>query len=221
MNLTIFAATGGIGSHVVDQALDRGHQVLAAVRSPDKLQSDIASVEVDLSDPDPSSLEKALDGSDAVLSALGPRGKHEYGIVTEGTQVIVDAMEQSGPSRLVVVSGAGVSTVPTPTRPNPPIREAGAGLINQYFNTPLARLVLGEHIVDVATMEDVLRASTLDWTAVRAPLLTNGPLTGRYRTARGHNVPRGFRLSRADTAHFMLEVLEDPDASRTALAAAY
>jgi uncharacterized protein YbjT (DUF2867 family) len=70
-------------------------------------------------------------------------------------------------------------------------------------------------------MEDVLRASGLDWTSVRPPYLTNGPSTGRYRTARERNVRRGLRLSRADAAHFMLQALAQPSTIGHAIAVAY
>jgi putative NADH-flavin reductase len=56
-------------------------------------------------------------------------------------------------------------------------------------------------------MEDVLRASDLDWTIFRPPLLTNGRLTGTYRTAFGRNLKGGGRVSRADVAHAMLTAL--------------
>ncbi|MPZ53159.1 MAG: NAD(P)H-binding protein [Acidimicrobiia bacterium] len=221
MRLTIFAATGGIGGHLVEQGLEEGHEITAAVRNPDKLRHHVPAVTVDLEHPDPGAMEVAIKDSDAVLSALGPRAKHEWGIVTRGTKSIVDAMEKTDVRRLLVVSGAGISVVPTPTRPNPPKREPGAGVLNRYFNTPLAKLVLGEHFVDVAMMEDVLRSSGLDWTAVRAPLLTDQPLTGTYRTAFGHNVPNSFRCARADVAHFMLRALEMPETIGQAVAVAY
>ena len=221
MKLTIVAATGGVGGHVLRQALDAGHTVTAVVRRPASLPVAVPAATVDLAKPDVDALDAAVGQADAVISALGPRGRGEIGIVTPGTREIVDAMQRTGTRRLVAVSGAGVSTVPTPDRPHPPRREPGAGWVNRYVNTPLARRVLGEHFVDVAMMEHVLRESSLDWTAIRAPLLTDGPLTRRYRTARGRNVRRGFRLSRADTAHLMLEALDEPDTHRSAIAAAY
>ncbi len=60
-------------------------------------------------------------------------------------------------------------------------------------------------------MEDVLRASGLDWTAVRPPRLTNGRLTGNYRTALERNLPGGLVISRADVAHAMLAALRQPE----------
>lgn len=221
MRLTIFAATGGIGGHLLHQALAAGHDVTAAVRSPDKLGEGVPTVAVDLAAPDQADLETAVKGADAVLSALGPRNKSEWGILESGTRAIVEAMTRVDTRRLLVVSGAGVSVVPTQSRPDPPKREAGAGFLNRYINTPLAKLVLGEHFVDVARMEDVLRQSDLDWTAVRAPLLIDRPLTGTYRTAFEHNVPNSFRIGRADVAHCMLEAIDRPETFRRAISVAY
>lgn len=221
MKLTIVGATGGVGRHLVDQALEAGHCVTAAVRNPAALPVDVPHAWIDLGDPDERALEAAVGEADAVLSGLGPRGRHEYGIVSGGTAAIVAAMRSVGSRRIVAISGAGVSTARTPDRPDPPRREVGAGLFNHYIATPMARRVLGEHFTDVAAMEDVLRASGLDWTAVRAPLLTNGALRRRYRTSRECNVRRGLRLSRADAAHFMLQTLDQPSTVGTAVAVAY
>jgi putative NADH-flavin reductase len=210
MKLAIVAATGGVGRHLVDQAQAAGHTVTALVRNPANLHVSVPAVAVDLAAPDAAVLREALVGQDAVLSCLGPRGTGEYGIVEPGTRAITEAMHDAGCRRIVAVSGLGVSTVPTPSRPDPPRREPGAGLWNQYVATPLGRRVLGAHFVDVAMMEHVLRTSGLDWTAIRPPYLSDGPATGRYRIAMGHGVPWGVRLSRADAAHLMLRVLDDP-----------
>jgi nucleoside-diphosphate-sugar epimerase len=221
MRLTVFGATGGIGRHILGQAVAAGHDVTAVARSPQDLSADVRAIRADLAAPEPAALQAAVNGVDAVLSGLGPRNRSEVGIVSQGTRAIVDAMRSTGGGRLVVVSGAGVSTVPTPNHPNPPRREPGAGFLNRYVNTPLARRAIGKHFVDVALMEDLLYDSGLDWTAVRVPLLVNKPATGAYRTVRGRNVRRGFRLGRADAAHFILRVIEQPDTFRQAISVAY
>jgi putative NADH-flavin reductase len=59
-------------------------------------------------------------------------------------------------------------------------------------------------------MEDLLRASDLDWTIFRPPRLTNKPVTGRYRTALGRNLRGGALISRADVAHAMLAAVGQP-----------
>ena len=71
-----------------------------------------------------------------------------------------------------------------------------------------------KHYADLAQMEDVLRDSNLEWTAVRPPRLTDKPLTGTYRTARGQNLRRGAFISRADVAHYMLRALDQPETIR-------
>jgi uncharacterized protein YbjT (DUF2867 family) len=66
-------------------------------------------------------------------------------------------------------------------------------------------------------MEDILRDSDLDWTVVRPPRLTDKPVTGRYRTAYGRNLRGGVLVSRADVAHLMLRVLDEPESVRQVL----
>jgi putative NADH-flavin reductase len=70
-------------------------------------------------------------------------------------------------------------------------------------------------------MEDDLRCRDLDWTAVRPPRLTNGPMTGRYRTALDRNLPHGLTISRADLADAMLTLLNQPETIRHTLGIAY
>lgn len=65
-------------------------------------------------------------------------------------------------------------------------------------------------------MEQTLAASTADWTVLRPPYLTDKPATGRYRTAMEADVPGGS-LSRADLAHAILDVLENPATLRHAI----
>jgi putative NADH-flavin reductase len=92
MRLTIFAARGGIGTQLLEQAVAAGHDIAAVVRSPNKLSADVRIVTADLTAPDPAALRSAVQGADAVLSGLGPRGNSKFGIASSGTQPIVDAM---------------------------------------------------------------------------------------------------------------------------------
>ena len=67
----------------------------------------------------------------------------------------------------------------------------------------------------------LLRDESLDWTAIRPPRLTNGPLIGTYRTAIDRNVRHGLTISRPDVAHLMLTVLQQPETVRHAVGVAY
>jgi hypothetical protein len=92
----VFGASGGVGRHVVEQALARGHEVRAVVRSPGKLSlSDpkLTIVAAELSERQ--AIDAAVRGAESVISALGPSlDRRATGMpLVQGTQNIVDAME--------------------------------------------------------------------------------------------------------------------------------
>src|ERR1700743_1004972 len=204
MKLTIVAATGRIGRHVLDQALAAGHDVTAVARDPGNLPDRVRRITVDLTDPDPDALRDAVQGADAVLSGLGPRRSADHGITSRGTRLIVDAMLAAGTRRLVVVSAAPMGTVPSPGRPHPPRHDPGDGFVMRHLGAPFIRTAFRKHYADLVLVEDIVRDSGLDWTIMRPPKLTNRPLTGTYRTAYGQNLRRGSLIARADVAHCML-----------------
>jgi len=214
MKLTIFAATGGIGRQILDQAVAAGHDVTAVVRNPAAVSRQFRTIAADLATAEPAALASAVGGADAVLSALGPRSKADYGIASAGTRAIVGAMREAGVRRVVAVSAAPVGTVPSPRRPSPPKHDPGDGFFMRHLLTPLVRTALRGLYEDLALMEDVLAGSGLDWTVVRPPRLTNGLVTGAYRTASERNLRRGLTVSRADVAHLMLAVLTRPETIR-------
>jgi putative NADH-flavin reductase len=205
VKLTIVAATGGIGRQLLEQAVAAGHDVTAVARQPQNLPPTPArAVSADLASADAAALQPAVDGADAVLSALGARTKADAGVAARGTKTITQAMRAAGVRRIIVVSAAPIGTVPSPGRPHPPRHDPGDGLIIRYLADPIVKRALREHYADLARMEDVLRGSDLDWTVVRPPRLTSKPVTGKYRTAYGQNIRRGAFVSRADVAHYML-----------------
>jgi putative NADH-flavin reductase len=202
MRLTIVAATGGIGRHLVDQAVAAGHDVTAVARNPRNLPARVRVVTADLADPDPAVLAAAVAGADAVLSGLGPRKpRSEAGITSRGTRAIVAAMQATQVRRIVVVSAAPVGTGPDP----------GDGFFMRHFGSRLARAMYRDHYADLALTEEILRESGLDWTVSRPPQLTDKPLTGSYRIAYGRNIRGGWSVPRADVAHHMLRVLDEPE----------
>ncbi|MGW4803580.1 NAD(P)-dependent oxidoreductase [Kitasatospora sp. NPDC004272] len=223
MKLTVVAATGGIGRQVLEQAVGAGHEVTAVVRDPGKL-GDVAGVRVvraDLARAGAAELREAVAGADAVLSGLGAVGKAGLGVAESGTRSVVGAMREAGARRLVVVSAAPIGTVASPERPHPPRHDPGEGPVMRYVLTPAVKRVLRAHYADLARMEDVVLGSGLDWTVVRPPRLTDGPLTCDYRVAYGQNLRGGSKVSRADVAHCMLRSVGDPDTAGRILGIAY
>jgi putative NADH-flavin reductase len=211
MKLTIIAATGGVGRELLQQALAAGHDVTAVVRNPGKLSRQVRAITTDLAAPDPAALESAVAGTDAVLSGLGPHSNSDAGIASQGTPAIVAAMKAAGVRRIVAVSAAPVGTVPTPSRPSPPKHDPGDGFFMRHLLSHIANARLGKVFADLAQMEGILARSGLDWTVIRPPQLTGKPLTGTYRTAYGQNLKGGLSVPRADVAHLMLRVLNQPE----------
>lgn len=114
MKLTILAATGGIGRHLVEQAV-ADHDVTTVARNPRNLPAQVRVVCADLAAPDLDVLANAVAGADAVLSGLGPRNpRTEAGIASRGIRSVVEAMRAKGVRRIVVVSAAPIGTVPSP-----------------------------------------------------------------------------------------------------------
>ena len=210
MRLFILGATGGIGRQLVEQALARGDRVTALVRSPEKLGRAHERLTILGGDPlDAEQLRRALPDHDVVLSAIGPtprpgpslaairilaksvsngnglRGPAEHSVHRDLARSLVPAMESAAVRRLVVVSSSFLfSDSPIP---------ALAG-----------RLFFHDVVKDTAEMERMIVASSLEWTIVRPPELTDGSRTEHYRIKDSHLPWFGFRVSRADVAHFML-----------------
>jgi len=208
MKLTIVAATGATGRHVLEQALAAGHEVTAVVRSPEKLPSGVLAVKADMSAPDVGALEAAVAGADAVVSALGATGKADAGVATAGTNGIIAAMRVAGTGRLVVLSAAPIGTVRTAVRPDKPRYDPGEGLFMRPL-TALVKRALAEHYADLASMEDAVRDSHLAWTIVRPPRLTDVPAKGVWRSVFDANPKGAWTLGRADLAAMMLGAASD------------
>ncbi|MGW1404709.1 NAD(P)-dependent oxidoreductase [Streptomyces sp. NPDC002403] len=211
MRITVFGATGGVGQEIVRQALAAGHQVTAVVRDPARLPVPLSDVQVHTVArvDDPEALREAVAGRDAVLSALGSRGRKADGVAERLTGAVLAAMEAEGVRRLLVVSAAPVG--PRPADDPLPDRLARKAI----------GAILKEVYADLTRMEAALARSTADWTSVRPPKLTNGPLTGTYRTVVGSTPRSGRSISRADVAHAMLALVDDPASVKQGVGVAY
>src|SRR6478752_5908721 len=82
--------------------------------------------------------------------AIGAGHEVKAVVAEQGTLAIVRAMDVAGTRRLVVVSAAPISTVPSPGRPHPPRRDPGEGLFMRNLGTPLFKTLLRERYTDLA-----------------------------------------------------------------------
>jgi putative NADH-flavin reductase len=192
MRVLVLGATGGIGKFLLEFATARGHEVTAFVRSPEKipLKSErLRAVPGDLLHAE--QLAQVLLGQDVVLSAFGPATLRRVTTRGEFGAALATAMERSGVRRAVVVS---------------------SGLLFEEQNAigKLLRGTLFRNLLpDMSAMEATLEKDALEWTIVRPPRLTNGPLTKSYSVADGR-LPKGMTVSRACVADFMIKEAERP-----------
>ncbi|MEU6576032.1 NAD(P)H-binding protein [Streptomyces sp. NPDC046805] len=210
MNLTVFGATGGIGREVVRQALAAGHRVTAVVRDPARLPVTGENLEVFRADlTDPETIRPAVAGRDAVLSGLGARSRKDAGVAARLTRTVLGAMEAEGVRRLLVVSAAPVGPEP---QHDGVLDRTLRGVVSAVFK---------DVYVDLRAMEAELARSATDWTSVRPPRLLDKPLTGTYRTVVGGFPPKGRFIGRADVAHAMLAMIDDPATVKQGVGVAY
>jgi putative NADH-flavin reductase len=196
MRILVFGASGQAGNELVRQAVEHGHSVSAFVRTPTKREfaSSVSIFQGDVADAE--MVKAAVRGHDAVVSALGVTTplKHDPAVIA-GVQHIVRAMEEHDVRRLIYLSFVGVRE-----------SRSAVGFVLRY----IAPIPLRHEIADHEAKEAVIRNSGLDWTIVRAPKLTNGPRTEKYRSGDDIKtltpVPM---MSRADVAHFIIRELED------------
>jgi putative NADH-flavin reductase len=209
MRVTVFGATGGIGTDVVRQALAAGHEVVAVVRDAGRLTvpagAGLGVVTADVMDP--AQIGPAVKEADAVVSALGPRPGGPATVLADSARSILAALDQTGVRRLVTVSASGAFIEP------------GEPFVTRVVVKPLLHRFLRDAMTDTQRMEAEIRASDTDWTLIRPPRLTSKPGRGRYRRATDRNV--GRTIARADVADAILAVLPDPATIRHAVGVGY
>ena len=198
MRVLIIGASGGTGRQLVNQALERGHTVTAFVRDPSRLSIQHPKLKIIKGDVlDYSSVEAAVHGQEAVISALG---HHRYfstaRIVSEGTRNLLRAMEIQGVQRFVCETSLGLGD-----------SVGRMGLFYTFFIIPA---VLPLYFWDKMRQERLISSSNLDWVIVRPGALTNGKKRNSYRHGpKVGNFIWTVRISRADVADFMLNQLEE------------
>jgi putative NADH-flavin reductase len=188
MKLFVIGATGRTGREVVQQALARGHQVTAFVRSPEGVgvRNERLTI-VKGNATDEKQLFNAMRNHDTVISTLGPRKVFKPGsLLHDSALATTRAMKHAGIKRLVVLSAAAHFP----------------GIPNR-----ITSFIMRNHMRDSLAMENIVQSNGLDWTIARPPRLTQGDST-TYRSREGAALRMGFTLDRKALAAFMLDAIE-------------
>ena len=188
----MLGATGKTGGSLVTQAVARGHSVTTFGRSAfagsDKAK--VLSISGNpMSEPE---LTDALPGHDAVLSVLGTRGLGATSVLEDSSRATISAMRTTGVRRLVILSSA--------------LLDSHIGLGNRI----VGRTILRHFSRDQRAMEQLVRASDLDWTVLRPPRMTSSA-PDEQSTSVLDEPPdsSGMTITKEEVARVMLETVEN------------
>jgi putative NADH-flavin reductase len=196
MRLTVFGANGATGRLLVRQALGAGHHLTAVTRHPGSFPLRDRRLSVTPGDAhDAAAVARAVEGADAVLSALGvPFTFKPVSIYSDGARNIIAAMHQHGVKRLAVVSSSATC----------PAQHSDGGLLLNHVVQPLIIATIGKTTYsDMRVMEELVRGSGLAWTILRPSGLFDAPRVTNYQLHNEH--APGLFTSRADLAASLLE----------------
>src|SRR6478672_1855812 len=203
MRVCVVGASGKLGQYMVQQALDRGYEVVGVCReqSVGKLDpfKDRITVIPGATD-DREVIERAVEGCDGVLVVLVPRGVHGYSTGT--TQAVLDYSRPG--ARLVFSCGWHI------TRDGKDVYSRKLKLLVHVVGR-LARLA---RVVDLDDQVEACRrvfASNTRWTVVRGSDLEEGESQGLPVWARhvGDPILASNITRRVDFALFMVAALEN------------
>ena len=221
LDIVVYGATGEVGSHVVREALDRGHRVTAVSRRPEQVEmqhDNLAVVKGDLLDA--VSVTEAVTGQDVVIlsvrGVIGDSGSPASALQFIAAETLVDALfrQEDRAPRLIHVGGSGSLEV-----------EPGV-LYAEKLPKILVPKKLGVEILgQILALEFYRKVDDVRWTYVTPPKnFTNGPRTGVFRIGgnRALQDDRGkTRVSRADFAVALIDEAEQAKHLRQQISVAY
>ncbi|WP_263263984.1 NAD(P)-dependent oxidoreductase [Pseudomonas sp. RIT-PI-S] len=207
MKIALIGATGYVGSPLLLEALERGHEVTAIVTRPMNLPDHPRLTAVQGDATDSSQLAERVAGHDLVISAFNP-GRDPNG---SGPQAIIDGVKRADVPRLLVVGGAGTLKL-----------ASGERVVDQ----PDFPHEWKEGALRTAAFLDQLRLEPeLDWVFLSpAAMLVPGERTGHYRLGQDElllDAHGESRISLQDYALAMLDEAEHPRHHRQRFTVAY
>ena len=202
MKIVLIGATGFVGSAILKEALNRGHEVAAIVRNPDKLtpHAKLHAKKGDIYNED--EVARLVTGHEAVISAFNPGWSNPdiYKQQVKGTHAIINGVKKAGMKRLLFVGGAGslevkpgVQSVDLPDFPT------------EYKQGALATR---------EALNMLRKETTLEWSFLSPSAdLSPGQRTGKFRLGTDQlltNAQGESRISVEDYAMAMVNEVEKP-----------
>jgi putative NADH-flavin reductase len=198
MQVTVFGASGKVGSLVVRRLLAQGYHVVAFVHSHNSFTEQPALRVVRGDIYNSHDITRALEGSCAVMSALSSWHSQQKNILMNAMTHILPAMKSHGLRRIISLTGSDARDI-----------DDKPGILQQMMHATLG--VLAPKILhDSEEHLRLLHDSGLDWTVIRSPVMADFGATGHYRLSRELTVP-WQTIARSDVAQAMVEQLDRQD----------
>ncbi len=212
MKIIVFGATGGTGSLVVQQVLEKGFEVTAFVRNPEKLKIKNTNLKIVQGDVlQQNDIDKIMQGHDAVICCLGAPATKARRVRSEGTKNIISSMAKFDVSRLVCQTSLGYGDSKIVLDYTPFI-----------FRKIIAPYLLKKTFEDHSLQESFIKQSNLNWTIVRPGTLTNSKGAGICKQGFEYNDNSlKVKIARADVAEFLISTLTNQIAYKKVLGISY
>ncbi len=197
MKIAIIGAAAGVGLAAVQQALAKGHEVMALSTRTDTMPDHALLTKINGSATSVADMKKAMMGSDAVLITIGTKNKKQNTLFSDTAKALVKVgaeLDLKAPVLVITGFGAGKSS----------------DYLSLFMRTVI-RLFLKNQYIDKTRMEEIIAQSPLNWEMVRPGMLSNGPLTKSYKVLSSlHKGIRVGKISRSDVADYLLKEAENP-----------
>ena len=196
LRVLVIGGTSGVGLETVKLALDRGHNVTAVARRPERMDYTHERLTTEKGDVlDPVSVDAITAGHDVVVFSIGIKPTRKpVSVFSQGASNILAAMEKTGVPQLIAVTGIGAGD------------SKGHGTFTyDNFTQPFLLKTMYE---DKDRSEALIRDSEVNWTIVRPGFLTDDGSEASYRVISDMTDITAGDISRADVAHFIVAVLE-------------
>ena len=196
LTVAVLGATGNLGGHYTQQALEAGHTLRALARTVTKLtianHPSVTAIQGDATSSD--DVAQLVDGADVVVSCVGNPNRSLHIMEATANNILAAAVRQPEPPRCIFISSIGVG--------------GSSWLIGAILRI-IGRDKAG--FADYEAADHRIRSErTVPVTLVRPYALTDKPGTGRYRATTKSPVHFAKPIARADVASFLLDATTDP-----------
>ncbi|MBI0296247.1 NAD(P)H-binding protein [Streptomyces sp. PRKS01-29] len=200
MRIAVVGAAGMVGSRVVNEAVGRGHDLIAVFRKEPTAAPPPGVLAVGGDANDPGHMGRLFAGTDAIVAATRPAPGHEDTAVRTTTALLTAAA--TARTRILVVGGA--APLRNPGHPDRLVLDSPEYVPERFRAIAAAS----------AAQLDACRTHPADWVYLSPPaLLEPGLRTGRYRrgtTTLLTTADGASRVSAEDLAVAVLDELENP-----------